>query len=172
MKRNFFEVLNLPVKLVIDHNELKKNYFNLLKENSADPILNPNGPANNNELKVIEQAFQTLKDRITRISHVLQIEGLRVANDNKAPINFADTADEIQSLIQARDKLTLAELDRLKQLQTSVVSVFSSISMELSKLENAWDESPNMEILKRIRRKSAAFSYVRGIDQNIRDILK
>lgn len=169
MKKNYFELLNLPLKLQLDHNELKKNYFNLLKEYSKDPVLDE-GTENTKKKTLIEEAYQTLKDRITRIEHLLEVQGVEVANDNKAPRSFAPLAEKVEpfldeTLLSANDK------KKLKTLHTDVISEFSSASIELARLETAWDTSEDKDLLRRLRRKSAAFSYIRNVEQNIRDAL-
>lgn len=171
MKYNYFEVLQLPVKLVLDHNELKKNYFNLLKASKADPILDPKGTDDTKRIRVIEDAYQTLRDRILRIEHLLAIQGVRVANDNKPPVSFLKVAEQVEEVLEGFNPDNVSNLNRLKELHRDVLGVFSEVSIELAKLETAWDQSGDVDLLKKIRRKSAAFSYIRRIDQSIRDML-
>lgn len=171
MSENYFKILNVPEKLLIDHNELKKNYFNLLKQHSNDPILDPEKNKKDNIKKkdLIEAAYQTLKDRITRIEHLLEIQGIEVANDNKVPTQLADLFSKVEELlIQAKNDRSL--LSELKKVHTSVLTEFSSASIELARLEQAWDQgdSDNSDTLKKLRRKSALFSSIRSLEQNLR----
>lgn len=168
MKKNYFKILNLPQKLRLDHNKLKKNYFNLLKENSNDPVLDPQKKKKTNVRKteLINQAYKTLKDRITRIDHLLELEGLGPANDNRAPRHFAPTARRIVSLIEKANTNSKC-LSELKELHAQVLAEFSAVSIELDRLEKAWDEKRDFDILKKLKRKSAAFNYIKNIEQDI-----
>jgi len=171
MKNNYFKILNVPQKLLLNHNELKKNYFNLLKENSNDPILDPKGEKKNNNRKkdLIEKAYQTLKDRLTRIVHLLEIQGIKVANDNKSPRNFEPLANQVNAVLK-KSKKDKSDINKLKALHTNVISEFSTISIELALLEKAWDNSADKEegLLKKLKRKSEAFNYIKNIEQDIR----
>lgn len=171
MKHNYFEVLNLPIKLVLDHNELKKNYFNLLKASKADPILDPKGTDDKKRIQVLEDAYKTLRDRILRIEHLLAIQGVRVANDNKPPVSLLKVSEQIEEVIEGFKPDNASNINRLKELHSDVMGAFSEVSIELAKLETAWDQSGDVDLLKKLRRKSAAFSYIRRVDQTIRDML-
>lgn len=172
---NYFKLLNVPEKLVLDHNELKKNYFNLLKECSNDPVLDPKHvkETDQKQKSLIEEAYNTLRDRLSRIEHLLKIQGLDVANDNKPPRNFEDVAEKVLPLLESvRNHHDESLVLELKKWHKDVMTHFSSISIELAKLERAWDEKSKdeQEILKRLRRKSAAFSFIRNLDQDIRSL--
>lgn len=174
MKKNYFKILNVPEKLQLDHNELKKNYFNLLKKNSNDPVLDPAGNKKDNKKKMslIEEAYQTLKDRITRIEHLLILEGIIPANDNRAPRNFEPLAHAVLDVLE-KAKEDKKQIKKLKALHTDVLTEFSTISIELARLEKAWDESTQTEtdLLKKLKRKSAAFNYIKNMEQDIRLVI-
>ncbi|MCP5465009.1 MAG: hypothetical protein H7A33_08305 [Deltaproteobacteria bacterium] len=171
---NYFQILNVPTKLQMDQGILKKNYFNLLKENKRDPILDKgtNEADDKKMIALIEEAYNTLKDRISRIEHLLQIEGLDVANDNKAPRNFRDIDEQVKDLLPKFNQNPDKYRTELKELHANVLSEFSAASIELSRLEKQWDElSKNDEaddLLRKLRRKSAAFNYIRNVEQDIR----
>lgn len=175
MSKNYFKLLNLPEKLLIDHNELKKNYFNLLKECSLDPVLDKTGDKKTSKGKrdLLGEAYNTLKDRMLRIEHLLQIEGITVANDNKAPSQFAAIATKVSELT-VKVKTDQSSRDELKRVHSDVITEFSTISMELTRLETAWDarEKNDPELLKRLKRKCVAFNYIRSVDKEIRFIMK
>ena len=170
-KNNFFDLLQLPPNLKIDYGKLKKNYFNLLKDNSADGTKDKDQQKKTREL--IKTAYETLKDRATRIEHLLDIWGLEVANDNKPPLSVAPLARLVQTLLARQDKSKTA-IDALKKVHKDVISEFSTISIELDRLESAWDNSDQQDkdILKRLKRKMAAFCYIKDIEQNIRTVIQ
>lgn len=168
---NYFEVLNLPVKLKIDKNDLKKNYFNLLKENSNDPVLDPDQKVqsdNKGQIQLLEKAYETLSDRLTRIYHLLELQGIEVANTNKAPAKMSDLAEKVEPLLQI-DALQEAHINELKELHKEVLAEFSTISIELAQLEDAWDEQGREVLLRKLKRKSVAFDFIRTLEQGIRE---
>lgn len=165
--KNFFKVLDLPQKLVIDHNELKKQYFKLLK---AKPV----GEETSYNPDLIEQAYQTLKDRFLRIEHLLQVEGVEPVSKNKVPLQFSEIVKEVETLLPLAKKGDAGSLLKLKKLHTNILNEFSSVSIELANLEKAWDvhEVGDTEtILKRLNRKTAAFHFIRNVEQDIRQTI-
>lgn len=165
--KNFFKILDLPEKLVIDHNELKRQYFKLLKAKSLDEQADYN-PG------LIEQAYQTLKDRFLRIEHLLQVEGIEPVSKDKVPLQFSEIVKEVETLLPLAKKGDQGSLLKLKKLHTNILNEFSSASIELANLEKAWDshETGDTEtILKRLNRKTAAFHFIRNVEQDIRQTI-
>lgn len=165
--KNFFKILDLPQKLVIDHNELKKQYFKLLKAKPASEEASYN-------TVLIEQAYQTLKDRFLRIEHLLQVEGVEPVSKDKVPLQFSEIVKEVETLLPLAKKGDQGSLLKLKKLHTNILNEFSSVSIELANLEKAWDshEAGDTEtILKRLNRKTAAFHFIRNVEQDIRQTI-
>jgi|AACY02.16.fsa_nt_gi DnaJ-class molecular chaperone with C-terminal Zn finger domain len=171
---DYFKLLKIPQKLKIDHNELKKNYHNLIRHKSKDPVLCAQSAKKPSakEKQRIQEAFETLSDRITRIEHLLELKGHKVANDNRPPVFFRAIAQEIEGLLKAKQTKTLKK-DRLKALHQEVLLQFSTVSIDLDRLEKAWDESVEQDLglLKKLKRKTAAYSYIREVEQELRTAL-
>jgi len=170
MTQNYFKLLDVPQSLLLDHNELKKKYFLLVKENSHDPVLDK-GKQNQKKLNILETAYETLSDRISRIQHLLETQGLTVANDNKAPNHFVEVDTALKEVLPKFQKEKSKFLDQIKSLHQQVISQFSAVSIDLANLEKAWDEDQSHSILKKLRRKSAAFNYIKNIEQDLREHL-
>lgn len=172
--KNYFKVLNLPEKLLLNHNELKKNYFVLLKESANELPVDASGKKKkgSEKKKLIEEAYQTLKDRLTRIEHLLEIQGVAVANDNKVPSHLAPLVEKMESLL-IRIKTDKTCVTELKKIHTNILSEFSLASIELARLEQAWDSSTTEggDILRKLRRKMTAFNYIRSLEQNVRSAM-
>ncbi|MBF0105052.1 MAG: hypothetical protein HQM16_06960 [Deltaproteobacteria bacterium] len=172
MSPDYFKLLNLPTKLKLDHNKLKKNYFNLIRHKSKDPVVNPKEvkEPDKKEKELIKKAYETLKGRITRIEHLLEINGQRVDEDTKVPTTLGPIYEQVQTLIKTPRKNQKC-INELKQLHKDVIAEFSAISIDLAHLENEWDNSAGADhqvILKKLKRKTLAFSFIRDVEQNIR----
>lgn len=172
MSTNYFKLLNLPVKLKLDHNKLKKNYFNLIRHRSKDPVINASNSKkpDKKEKELIKKAYDTLKGRISRIEHLLEIKGYKVANDNRTPVVFGPMVQQIQDLLN-KPKKNQKCINELKKLHQEVITEFSTISLDLARLEIEWDNNypqTNNDILKKLRRKTSAFSFIKDIEQDIR----
>lgn len=169
MMQNYFKLLDLPPKLKIDYNKLKKNYFNLLRVNSKDATITADQQKKKRAL--IKKAYDVLADRITRIEHLLEINGFKVANDNKVPLAVAPFIDQIETLKDSVQKDKKSK-ETLKKIHADIISEFSTISIELARLENAWDldGAKDPSILKKLKRKMAAFTYIKNMEQDLRTL--
>lgn len=172
LMKNYFDLMALPQKLLINHDELKKQYHRLVKAHSHDPILQESQD-DKPMLALAEKAYQTLKDRLSRIEHLLEVNGIKVSR--KIPLQLTRLATEIEEILPLIKNGYPAEQERLKKLHAHILNEFSSISIELSHLEKAWDDHAEPErsqlILKKLSRKSAAFHYIRSIEQNVREMI-
>lgn len=175
MEKNYFDILDVPKKLVMDHNELKKKYFQLLKENSSDSVLNKEKKSDKDKAKrqIIETAYQTLKDRQSRIEHLLEVEG--ISRKDTVPMQFMSLSKQIKEILPKAKSGDSESVQRLKKLHVDILNEFSQISIELAYLEKAWDAQTDLKdsklLLKKISRKSAAFSFVKSMEQNIRQTI-
>jgi DnaJ-domain-containing protein 1 len=181
MLKDYFELLSLPKKLVIDHNELKKQYHKLVKTYSTDPVLDKlNEKMDDKEkLKLVETAYRTLKDRFERIVHLLEVEGITFKKD-RAPTQFVELEQRVDTVLEKVKSGDEKKIEELKILHQDILNQFSTVSVELAHLEKAWDASnDNVDeveegaaqaqgLLKKLGRKSAAFNYIRLVEQNVR----
>jgi curved DNA-binding protein CbpA len=195
MSSNFFELLQLEPVLQLDHNELKKNYFNLLKEYSTDPVLDPKGEKKTDKAKIdeIEQAYQTLKDRVSRIAHLLSVEGMISANDIPSvtkPANqesgqsstvegIYNLAREVAHLIEG-SATQKTELTQLKQMHGRLMSEFSHASLTLTETEKKWDRhiqqhpddtAEHSNLLTELRDRWKVFCTIRALEQDLRKVV-
>ena len=159
--KDYFKLLNLPQKLLIDYNELKKQYFTLTKKT----------PAKRDD---IEEAYQNLKERLSRLEHLLEIQGRKVVpwkNADKVPAAQNTLVAEVNTLVADFDGGQKAKKDRLKQLHGEILREFSAISIGLSHLEKEWDEKGGEEVLDKLKNQCELFCYVRSVEQNMRRCL-
>jgi hypothetical protein len=159
MMKNYFKILNLEPKLLIDHNELKKQYFTLIKKTPTERV-------------DIEKAYQTLKERLSRIEHLLMIQGRELEDLQslkKIPKAYAPLVGEVDKALAgpASDRL------HLKQLHDAVLREFSTASIGLATLEKEWDEKGEVDtqILDKLKNQWEVFCYIRGLEQNVRRFL-
>lgn len=154
--KNYFKILNLEPKLLIDHNELKKQYFTLIKKTPA-------------ERADIEKAYRTLKDRLPRIEHLLVIQGRELEDLQslkKIPKVYAPLVGKVDKAMSEAS----SDRHHLKQLHDAVLSEFSTASIELANLEKEWDEKgeADTDILDKLKNQCETFCYIRGLEQNVR----
>lgn len=81
---NYFEILDLPVRLQVDKNELRRQYLQLSRRYHPDHHAQSSGEAQEEALEasaLLNQAFKTLSNRDETIRYVLQLKGLLVADE-------------------------------------------------------------------------------------------
>lgn len=174
MKKNYFKILDLPQRLLLDQAELKKNYFNHVKDYSTDPILDRGSARkkSDHKLKLVEEAYHVLKDRILRIEHLLDLEGPEDSDHQRIPRRYQELARQVSAFVSQTPKDGNYARE-LKQLHAKILSDFSSVSIELTRLERAWDDKNGLppDLLRKLKKKSTLFHYVRSLEHNIQSAL-
>lgn len=92
---NYFELLALPIAFEISFAELEKNYFAAQRQYHPDRFVSKPSVEKQAAMQRsvdINQAYQTLKDPLTRARYLLKLQGILVGTDN-------DTVKPSQALL-------------------------------------------------------------------------
>jgi molecular chaperone HscB len=141
--KNYFSIFTLPIAFNIDLEALEKKYFELQKNFHPDK-------SDQIELSILaNEAYETLKNPLKRTSHILQLNGIDLENDEVAPkvdsatllevfemresANFSakDLSQKIKSLIEEA-VLSLKNQDFAKAAQILIrAKYFDKIRQDL-----------------------------------------
>lgn len=173
MANNYFDIFELPKKLKIDHNELKKRFFVLTKKYSE--------VVGSDKALLLNKAYDTLKERLPRIRYLLELEGHKVRQNKKAPATLAEFAVAVERLIPQAKSGGKAAVEQLKAIHSQVIKEFSTVSIKLATLEKQWDETPTKataargakakDILSQLKKASEDFHFVQNLENVVRQII-
>lgn len=173
MANNYFDLFELPKKLKIDHNELKKRFFVLTKKYSE--VASPD------KVGLLHQAYDTLKERLPRIRYLLELEGHKVSPNKRVPATLAELAAAVEGLIPQAKNGTKAAVEQLTAIHSQVIKEFSTVSIKLATLEKQWDETPTKataargakanDILSQLKKASEDFHFVQNLENVVRQII-
>jgi molecular chaperone HscB len=146
-----FAALGFPRKLVLDTAALETAYHDLGRRIHPDRFAS--SPANVRALSLagtalLTRSYRTLREPISRGLYWLEINGEKLAENNKnVPPDLAETVFEVQE--QLADLRTAAgdavnELrSELKNRRTEVSSTMDDLGAELARNFSKWDASPS-----------------------------
>ena len=125
---NYFEVLGVPSRLVLDLDTLSQRYYELARKYHPDRYSMQPAPIPQYALQwttALNRAFQTLKDPISRTEYVIELSGASTAEKSaKVPLDLAEAYFELQDLLGEPEGVTKLQDFRndLVTQQTSLIS--------------------------------------------------
>lgn len=169
MSENYFDIFELPKKLKIDHNELKKKFFVLSKKLTENKVVS-------DKIEMVNRAYDTLKERLPRIRYLLELEGQKTKKTvGKAPKSFSKLADEVNAVLPKAQGGNKSARDELKRLHDQIMREFSTVSIRLATLEKQWDEvdptGKTKDIIAQLKKASEEFHFIQGLENLVRQIL-
>ncbi len=127
--KNYFENFSFNVDFNIDLEELENKYLEFQKQ------FHPDNSSSDVEKSIsINEAYKVLKNPLQRASHILQLNGIDLENDSKAPKPDMETLEEILELQEKVAEITLEEKDSLKKYLISEIK--SLLEKTAKALEN------------------------------------
>ena len=153
---DYFEVFSLPRKLTIDTAALEKQFYSLSRKYHPDHFGQANAAEQATSLvkaSLLNDAYRTLKNPVSRIEHLLELLGVRVNENNAAkkqdasriPADLLEEVFELNlQLEEMRLNTRVGEADPqlrsdLEMAQTHFNAQLAQVDDELHKLGNAWD---------------------------------
>jgi molecular chaperone HscB len=127
--KSYFENFSFNVDFNIDLEELENKYLEFQKQ------FHPDNSSSDVEKSIsINEAYKVLKNPLQRASHILQLNGIDLENDSKAPKPDIETLEEILELQEKVAEITLEEKDSLKKYLISEIK--SLLEKTAKALEN------------------------------------
>jgi len=138
-----FEVLELERKLGLDVAALKRHFHALNRK--YHPDLFHGAPDEERRAALarstrINDAFTCLKDRIRRLEHLLELEGLALeSTTDQVPPQFFELVMEANMAAEQAKGGDDSALPELKRLDAQVETELAGVYDRLSDAERAWD---------------------------------
>jgi molecular chaperone HscB len=176
MKKNYFQLLGLPVDFEIDRDVLTNNYRDLQRQFHPDKFANSS--AMEKRLSVqnsaqINDAFQTLKNPLKRAIYQLSVLGLEL-KDNETTMDplflmqQMELREQLEQIEQQSDPYSA-----LEKMQAGVLEKFNLHIKELTSLfalAEKQNDSADKEILEEIRNIILKMQFLNKLQQECDDL--
>ena len=182
---DYFEFFSLPRKLKLDEKELEQSFYRLSRQLHPDYFMaasEPEKQASVERSSMLNDAYRTLADPITRAQYLLQLEGVE-EKEKKAPPDLLEEVfdlnmqvEELKAAKRAGDNAE-AETARmaLRTALTELEKKLNEIDETLFALFDDWDRTlesgmRDQERTDSLRAMSAVLSHRSYIRNLVRDI--
>lgn len=183
---DYFGFFGLPRRLGLDAAQLEKQFHDLSWKLHPDRFHQASDYERELSLErtaVLNDAYRTLRDPVSRVEYLLRLEGVRKEGEIKqqAP---ADLLEEVFELNEHLEELRAAkrsggdarELDELRHRLEKTRAVFQekldAVLAELAAQFPGWDERGDRAALARLSEILNRHNYIRNLVRNVTDELE
>jgi len=153
--KNHFQKFSLAVKFDLDLDLLEQKYFAFQQQFHPDKA----GIAEIENSIAINEAYEILKNPLKRAAHILQLEGVDVENDEKAPKANQSTLLEIFEL---QEKVASLAQDEILPMKKELNLQMKMLLQELALYLENKDFANGVQLLIRAK----------YLDKTLRDLKK
>lgn len=157
----YYEALGLEPRLALDPEDLRKRFYRRSRESHPDLF----GAAAEDAMALLNDAFRTLRDPVTRAQYFLQQHGIELSKD--AP---PELLEEVFELNMALEEIRGGDQSALPQLESArerFDAMRAEIDSALASLGARYDAAPDPAALDQIR---GALNRRRYISNLLRDV--
>jgi molecular chaperone HscB len=183
---DYFAFLGLPRKLRVDEAELEKSFYALSRQFHPDFFMNASPEerqASVERSSLLNDAYRTLRDPISRTLYLLSLEGYKEA-EKKAPPDLLEEVfelnmqvEEIKAAKKVGDDDEVAEARRsldeaLGNLREKMTEIDARLGALFGEWDAALDKGPGDErkaVLDRMSELLSHRSYIRNLVRDIKE---
>ncbi len=166
----FYEALGLDPRLSLDPAELKKRFYDRSREWHPDRFSLASQPDQQRALDMtalINDAFRTLRDPVTRAEYFLKQRGIELSK--QAPPELLEEVFELNMALEELREGDDSTRPQLGQAQTRFSMLLGEIDASLGSLFECYDAQPDPAALDQIH---AALNRRRYIANLVREVEK
>lgn len=161
--KNYFEIFDVPVMVDVDMNRVNQIYRQLQKAVHPDRFASDSEQARRiamQQTSLINQAFQTLKDPVSRAQYMLKLQGMDINAETDTTMDaeflmeqmeFREALTEVPDAADPLQKLDMMAADLNKKLQNLMSNFASHISDKA--LDNAREDVRKMQFLVKAKKE-------------------
>jgi molecular chaperone HscB len=196
--QTYFAMFSLPCKLTIDTVALERDFYKLSRRLHPDLYARKSAGEQAWSLRqssLLNDAYRTLKDPVTRTAYLLKLEGLRIedentesrdplAKQNRVPADLLEEVFELNmQLEEMRTNLKMGEDDPalrgdLERAQVQFKEMLAAVDEDLRQAWAAWDAALDAnDAIAKDKQKDAMValldrrSYLRNLLREVDSVL-
>lgn len=184
---DYFAFFGLPKKLRLDEAKLEKTFYSLSRRLHPDYFMNASEAerqASIDRSSLLNDAYRTLRDRVSRAQYLLKLEGFKEA-EKKAP---PDLLEEVFELNMQIEELKMAKKmgdeDEVAEARSSLEEALVGLSDKLVEIDarlfalfGDWDAALDSDassdekksLLNRMSELLSHRSYIRNLVRDIKE---
>jgi molecular chaperone HscB len=147
---DYFEFLDLPRDLIIGAKELEKRFYALSRQLHPD-LHSRKSPAEREQAEestaVLNDAYRTLRDPITRAEYLLKLEGFDIGEQGTKDVP-PELLEEVFELNMALEE---ADVEQLESARQRFEGMRIELDAELQQAFGEWDTAKTREALTAVR---------------------
>ena len=198
VEQTYFAMFSLPRKLTIDTVALEHDFYKLSRRLHPDLYARKSAEEQAWSLRqssLLNDAYRTLKDPVTRTAYLLKLEGLRVedensetrdpvAKQNRVPADLLEEVFELNmQLEEMRANLKMGEDDAglrgdLERAQMQFKGMLAAVDKDLHRVWATWDAALDAnDVAAKDKQKNAMValldrrSYLRNLLREVDSVL-
>ena len=177
---DYFSFLNLPRKLKLDEAALEKDFYALSRRLHPDYFMTASQEerqASVERSSMLNDAYRTLRDRVSRAQYLLSLEGYKEA-EKKAPPDLLEEVFELNMQIEElKAAKKMGDEDELAEARSSLEEALLRLEGKLREVDDKlyalfadWDSALDEEKKRALDRMSELLSHRSYIRNLVRDI--
>lgn len=134
-----FSALGVKRRFALDSADLERRYYQISREIHPDRFTTGGADAQRLSLEKmsdLNQAYRTLKDPVSRRSHLLELEGLVVSQGSQIPMELAEGWFELQDALMEDPGAAQA---KLAQFEAEFAALKQTRERQIAELERQAD---------------------------------
>jgi molecular chaperone HscB len=147
---NYFAFLDLPRNLALDAKDLEKRFYAMSRQLHPD-VHSRKSPAERQQAEestaVLNDAYRTLRDPITRAEYLLKLEGFDIGEQGTKDVP-PELLEEVFELNMAIEEADAAQLESARQ---RFEGMRTDLDAELQQAFVQWDSTGQREALTAVR---------------------
>ena len=186
---DYFGFLGLPIRLRLDEVELEKSFYALSRQFHPDYFMNSSAEeqkASIDRSSMLNDAYRTLRDRISRAKYLLSLYGYKEA-EKKAPADLLEEVFELNMHIEElKAAKKIADEDEVAEARSALKETLQGLDQKLEKIDNRllelfdeWDrvaveaasEEQKKQVLDRMSELLSHRSYIHNLVRDINEEL-
>ena len=161
----YYEALGLEPKLALDADDLRKRFYERSRETRPDLV----GSAAEDRMALLNDAFRTLRQPVTRAEYFLSERGIQLSKD--VPPELLEEVFELNTAleeIRGGDESARPQLDSARERFAGMQAEIDSELVDLFKRQDATggDEALK-EILSGLNRRRYISNLLRDVDKEL-----
>ncbi len=176
---DYFTVFAVPRKLNLDTRALEKAFYKRSREVHPDRFARAGAEEQQWSLEqtsLLNDAYRTLKDPISRTEYLLRLEGVTLADEKSPAKTPPDLLEEVFELNMQLEEMRMGGDD--PQLRTDLQAAraqfeerFQSITGAIEREWAGWDSAEDRQSLQRMAALLDKRRYVGNLVRDVRDSL-
>jgi molecular chaperone HscB len=184
---DYFSFFNLPRKLRLDEAALEKTFYSLSRRLHPDYFMNASGEeqeASVERSSMLNDAYRTLRDRVSRAQYLLLLQGYKEAEKKAPPELLEEVFDLNMQVEELKAAKKMGDQDEVTEARSSLEEALVGLEEKLceigdklyalfgdwdSAIDNSADDREKKRTLDRMSELLSQRSYINNLARDIKE---